>query len=192
MLGEIQAMSELIVPPEEIIHEVGAYGQQLTRFVDSANFPHGLLSEPDHVVFKTTDPNDFGNKARAIKPWAEQVAFIQIDWRFLIAARMVVPLALGGHRHVDWVEIIESQDRETRPASADYVGLEYAEFYYSDFNHAEQLIKGRGIKIDRRADSSHRWLNIVMNENGQEVRLSDTKLVEVVSGELESGAARLI
>ncbi|MEX1059186.1 MAG: hypothetical protein WEC17_02030 [Candidatus Saccharimonadales bacterium] len=185
-------MSEILTPPEDINSSVEEYGQQFRHFTDAFDIPAALMREPDHLMLKAADPVDFAEKVREIKPWTdqEQVAFMQLDWRFLAMAHLAVPYALAPSRHVDWLEIMERKEA----SGYDYIGVEYASFYYPDINKAEGLINSRGIKIERLHDESRRWrwLNITMNDGGQEVRLSDTKLVEIVEQELEDGTARLI
>jgi hypothetical protein len=185
-------MSEIILPTDDINGEVYGYGQRLRHFSELYDIPPGLFDEPDHIVFKAADPVDFSDKVKTIRLWTEgeSVAFTQLDWRFLAAAQMVIPLALWEHKYVDWVEVMESRESEGQ----DYAGLEYAGFYYPDINYAQILLNSRSIDAQKYYDESHnwRWLNVVINEAGQEVRFSDTKLVEVVESELEDGTAKLI
>lgn len=182
-------MAEILTPPEDIIKEVDEYGKRLVIFLNAARFPRELLTEPDHAAIKVADASDFDTKLHALKPFAEQVAFTEMDWRFLAAAQLLVPLSLMPHRYVDWIEILEPKPEEV---GKDFVGLKYGEFYFGNFGLAERKLRSRKITFDHRSDDSHRWLSIVINEHGQELRLTDTKLVETVSEELESGTARLI
>lgn len=182
-------MTEILTPPEDITKEVDEYGNRLLSFLNTTRFPNELLIEPDNTAIKVADASDFNAELHALKPFAEQVVFTEMDWRFLAAAQLLVPLNLIPHWYIDWVEIQEPKPEEI---GKDFVGLKYGEFYFGDFGLAERKLRSRKIAFDRKRDNSHRWLNIVINEQGQELRLTDTKLVETVSEELESGTARLI
>ncbi|HLG91217.1 MAG TPA: hypothetical protein VI336_03625 [Candidatus Saccharimonadales bacterium] len=185
-------MSEILTPPEDINNLVDNYRQELGYFAYSVDLPPALLQEPDHMMLKAADPVDFAEKVREIKPWTdkEEVAFMQLDWRFLAIARLVVPYTLASSRHVDWLEIMEPKEAR----GYDYIGVEYASFYYPDINKAEKLVSSQGIRVERLHDESRhwRWLNIIMNDSGQEVRISDTRLATIVEQELQDETARLI
>ncbi|HEY5550086.1 MAG TPA: hypothetical protein VIK37_02725 [Candidatus Saccharimonadales bacterium] len=185
-------MSEILTPPEEINDLVSDYRKQLDYFAYSVDFPPTLFQEPDHMMLKAADPMDFAEKVREIKPWTdnEEVAFMELDWRFLAMAHLAVPYVLAPSKHVDWLEIMEPKDAE----GYDFIGVEYASFYYPDISKAEKLLAARSINVERLHDEPRqwRWLNVVMNNAGQELRISDTKLIEVVEQEIEDGTARLI
>jgi hypothetical protein len=185
-------MADLITLPNGMGEAAYDYGNRLQHFRDSYDIPPGLFNEPDHVVFKTADQVDFADKTRAIRPFAEagQVAFAEINWRFLAAAQMIVPLTLWGTKRVGWVELMEPKSN----GEYEYPGLEYAAFYYPNVMYAQIILNSRRIDSEMHCDEARnwRWLNVVMNKEGQEVRFSDTKLVEVVESELEDGTARLI
>ena len=185
-------MSEILTPPEDINHLVGEYRQRLRYYVDSAGIPQSLLQEPDHMMLKAAGPVDFADKVREIKPWTDeaQVAFMELDWRFLAMARLAVPYAVTDSSYADWLEIMEPKSAE----GYDYIGVEYASFYFPDLKKAERKLNSRGVSTERILDQSRdwEWLNIVINQSRQEVRITDTKLVEIVEQELEDGSAKLI
>lgn len=182
-------MPELLVPPEDITREVSEYGEKLSSFISSHRFPSGLLSSPDHVMIKSATPGDFGKKAREIKDWAEYMAFTQIDWRFLVAARLIVPLSITRNRPVSWVEIMEAKSPD---GTADYIGAEYTTFFFDNLGAAEGLIRNQQIPMERRADGAHKWLSININDQGQELRITDKCLTDTIDKELDDQTAWLI
>lgn len=180
-------MSEAITPPKDITKGIEEYHHRLIDFVRHNNFPEGLLIEPDYVMVKTDGPADFNDKVQAIEPWAEKVAFAQIDWRFLVAAQLLVPLTLSRYRAANSVTIMEAKSE-----AADHIGVEYTQYYCGDFGFAEKLIKDSGVEVETRKDGYQRWLNVRINPQGQEVRLSDRKLEDVVAAQIESGEAIIL
>ena len=180
-------MSEILTPPPEIEREAQKYGQAMLRFVNSTDFPIDILTYPDHLMIKTTSPSDFDKKVKAINPWSEQVAFMEIDERFLVAAHLVVPLTMTQYRPVEWLEIMEPKSPES---TSDYPGAEYVEFYHNNFNEAGLLMKKRRITYEKRVDGHHRWWNIRINDEGQELRITDKPLSEIIGQELDDGTAR--
>jgi hypothetical protein len=185
-------MSNVLTPPPGMSGAVHNYGQRLKHFKETYDIPPSLFDEPDHIVFKSIDTVDFADTVRGIKPFAEKekLAFAQINWRFLAAAQIIVPMALWESKLVDWVEVMEPRETEGH----EYSGLEYAEFYYPDIRQAEILLNSHQVQARSFYDEKRNWswLNVPINDKGQEVRFSDTKLVEVVQSEIEDGTARLI
>ena len=182
-------MGELLVPPQDIWAEAGDYNRSLYQFVDSTSFPARLLLEPDHLMIKSASIKDFSEKARAIKDWCQFMAITEVDWRFLLAGHLVVPLTLGRESKVGWLEIMESK---TSDGTAGHFGAEYAQFYYPDFGHAAKLIKDKRIPFKVRRDSRQRWLDIQMNEQGQGLRVGNTRIVDVLRDQISSGEAKII
>lgn len=180
-------MSELILPPQDINDEVKKYGQTMLHFMWSTDFPEGLVTNPDHVMIKSATPSDFDKRVKSISPWAEQKIFVEVDTRFLVAARLIVPMALTEYKEVNWIEIMESKSPD---GTADYLGVEYVEFYHSDFNQAGLFMKRKKVDAEKRVDGLHRWWNIRMNDEGQELRITDKPLSEIIDKELDESTAR--
>jgi hypothetical protein len=76
--------------------------------------------------------------------------------------------------------------------TADFLGAEYVQFYHEDFNRAGLLLKKKRIEAERRTDGIHRWWNVPMNQAGQELRITDKPLSEIIGQELEDGTARTL
>jgi hypothetical protein len=180
-------MSELLVPPREINDQIRSYGETVLRFASVMDFPSILISRPDHVMIKSSTPSDFDRKVKLVTPWAEQAAFLEVDSRFLVAAHLITPIALTEYKEVSWIEIMESKSPD---GTTDYLGAEYAEFYHSDFIQAAKLMKSKRIDFEKRTDGIHRWWNIRLNEEGQELRISDKPLMDIIGRQLDDGTAR--
>lgn len=182
-------MSEIIVPrkDQDIEDEARNYGRTLLSFVWGTDFPESLLSYPDHLMIKSSGPSDFERKVKALSPWAEQAAFVEVDDRFLVAAQLVVPLALTQQKGVRWVEIMEPKSPDS---TADFLGAEYTEFYYDNFYKAGLMLKKSRVEAEKRTDNNHRWWHVRMNDKGQELRITDTPLAGIIGRELDDGTAR--
>lgn len=180
-------MSELILPPREFTDEVRDYGSVLMHFASVTNFPERLLNHPDHIMVKSDNISNFDHRVRSITPWAENTAFIEVDSRFLVAAQLLVPLTIADGKPVSWVEIMEPKSAE---GTADYLGVEYAEFFHEDFNQAGLMMKKSRVNFEKRVDDLHRWWNVRLNDDGQELRITDKPLADIIDRELDEGTAR--
>jgi hypothetical protein len=183
-------MSELVLPPSDISNEITGYGKLVAGYVYNKDFPEILLGDPDHVTLKSTDATDFDTKFKQLKPWtAEDRYFSDVDGRFLVAARFLVPMALMERRPVEWIQIVEP---ESADGSLDYFGVEYAEFFYPEFTKARMMLERSKVAFSERNDDTHRWLNIKLNDKGQDIRITDRMLAETMDAEVESGRARTL
>lgn len=180
-------MSELILPPKEVHSEARRYGRTMLEFVHATDFPESLLAHPDHLMIKSSGVSDFEKKVKSITPWAEEAAFLEVDERFLVAARLIMPIALTDYKEVDWVEIMEPKSVE---GTVDYLGAEYAQFYHNDFNSVGVIMKKKRVDFEKRTDGMHRWWRVPMNDEGQEIRITDKPLAEIIGRELDDGTAK--
>lgn len=183
-------MSELLVPPQNIVGGITEYGQRLQAFMHSTRFPKALLATPDYVMIKSGTPLDFNQKVKEIERWTKYRAFLQIDWRFLVAAQLIVPLVLIPDKKIPMVEIMEAKSPE---GTADYIGAEYVAFFFSNLSTAKRLlINNDKISFRERSDGLHRWLDIPINGQGQELRIVDKRIAGIVEQAIESGDAFLL
>lgn len=185
-------MSEVILPPkpsEGIYGEALSYGQNLSWFVWKENFPDELLAEPDHIMVKAPTPSDFEKRVQSLKPLAAESRFLEIDSRFLVAFRMIGAVAIQPSKRVEMVEVMETRHPDSQE---EFVGVEYNTFYYPNFNEARKKLRNRRIEYITRSDEYHRWINIRINNDGQEVRITDKRLAETLDEELDSGIARIL
>ncbi len=85
---------------------------------------------------------------------------------------------LRGFGMVEWVEIMESRPQRV---DKDIVGLEHAEFYYPHFDEVRAVLGEKGIAHKLRKDKpSHHWVEVVINNSGQELKLNDKPMAEIV------------
>ncbi len=182
-------MSELVLPDQNIAQNVSEYDQRLTRYIAYSNFPVGLLVDPDYAMIKAATPRDFGKMACEGQQMSEYTIFREVDWRFLVAARLLTPLALLDSKPVRWVEVMEAKSPD---GTVDYLGAEYVSFFVQNFGNAENQLRARGVSYEFRTDGTQRWLQTSINENGQELRITDKYLEERVDQALELESARII
>lgn len=183
-------MSEIILLDPAIPEDISRYGKNLGRFIAMTSFPEELLGQPDNVMIKASDPRDFETKYQSLAPRAaERPYFVDIpDGRFLVAARLLTSVAVYGDRSVDWVELMESKTSNAEPV--DYVGVEYAEFFFDDLKKAGRTLSQNGLAYEPLSDDDHAWLNMRINTEGQELRITDRMLAETIDEELDSERAR--
>jgi hypothetical protein len=182
-------MSEVILgPDQQIPQEIRDYGHRLEAFAKSKGIPDPLIADPDHAMIKVPTPAAFNERYSSLLTGiAEQPVFTEIDFRFIVAARLLIPISLTPGRILDRIEIMEAKSPE---GTADYLGVEYTEFFYRDFNRAVNVLNKRQVPHELRHDGIHRWISMRMNDEGQEMRITDRRLAETLDLELDGEMAR--
>lgn len=180
-------MASILTPPEALSSAPDEYARSLHQFVDRSNFPEELLKEADYLMLKVATPADFSETARAIQLWASETSFLEIDWRFLVAAQLFTPISVSEISEVWTVEVMEAKSPD---GTADYIGPEYVQFYHPDFREAGHLLEKNRITHAKRTDGAHRWWQVPMNPEGQELRISDKSIVEIIDNRLDDGRAK--
>lgn len=169
--------------------ELEAYGEELEEFIDMFWLPQGWFGAPDHVAIKCADRSDFERTIRTFEDDAEQISAIDMDGRTLAAVRLASSVAVGSLGDVSWIEVMEPRPEKV---GKDVVGLEHMEFTFPDFGLVRDLLSERNIPHEMQSNPSHRWINIVLNELRQELKLNDKPLSEIVEEELASGESYLL
>ncbi|CAN5457855.1 hypothetical protein BH10PAT3_BH10PAT3_6850 [soil metagenome] len=112
-----------------------------------------------------------------------------MDGRRLATTQLTGTMLVGAFGEVSWVEIMEP-----RPAKVgkDVVGLEHMEFYYPHFDRITDVLKKNMISYEVQNNSGHAWVNIVLNNQRQELKLNDKSLGKTVQGEIADGTSYIL
>lgn len=169
--------------------ELEAYGEELEEFIDMFWLPPGWFGEPDHVAIKCADRSDFESTLETFEDEAEEMSAVDMDGRTLAAVRLASSIAVASLGDVKWVEVMEPRPEKV---GKDLVGLEHMEFTFPDFAAVRDLLGERNIAYEVQSNPGHAWVNIVLNERGQELKLNNKPLSAVIEEELASGDAYLL
>jgi hypothetical protein len=176
-------MSEIIIPRTDIETEGWQYGSVMLSFIQRHQLPDWLTQNPDHLMVKSADASDFGKRVKDLYSFTPEVTFLELDFRFIAAAKLMIPLALSDNRKVPRVQIMEAK-------VGDYIGPEYAVFFHKDFHYVRAQLEHNKVDAVERSDHMHRWWNIRISNAGQELRITDTPLAQIIDFEVQEGIAR--
>lgn len=181
-------MGELVLPEKTITQGIYDYGRKLGRFMEHNPVLKQFVAQPDYAMVKAATPRDFNDKFSELQWLAcERPFFREIDWRFLVAARLLTPVALGQDQIVQRVAVMEAKSPD---GTVDHLGgVEYVSFFVDNFGQAATVLRNRNIRCEVRMDGVQRWLEIPLDNNRQEIRFSGTVIEERIdhSLELETG-----
>jgi predicted metalloenzyme YecM len=173
--------------PQGIAEPLQAYALSLQEFIQEHNLPAEWFAITDHIALKCADAAQFETTAQAWLPLAKQASYVVLNNRRLASFELKEPIAIGALGAVQWLEVMEPRPER---AGSDFVGLEHSEFLFPDFAAAEQVLESRDVTYTPQSNPSHRWLNIVINPVGQELKLNSRLLAETVAANIRDGEAR--
>lgn len=173
----------------DIMGQIFAYAEELRAFIDDHALPEEWFGNPDHVAYKCRDEAHFTQVVRLASEDAIQLSVVELDNRKLASAELERSVYLESFGNIDWLEIMQPRPEK---AGSDVVGLEHVEFYWSELEAAEEVLRDRGIAYELQSNQNHRWLNIVINDSGQELKLNDRPLAHIVREEIADGTALII
>jgi predicted metalloenzyme YecM len=165
------------------------YAETLAKFVAEYNLPKEWFAVADHLAVKGADGTEFEALVEHTKAAAYQVSCIDLDGRRLATAKLKETIKVGDFGTVEWLEIMEPRPEKI---GKDVVGLEHMEFYFPDFTTAEAVLKEKGIAYEIQQNPGHTWINIVLNDRGQELKLNNKTLSDIVTEELKTGESYLL
>ena len=171
-----------------IEQQLPEYLASLEDFIAQHDLPPEWFEAPDHIAYKCVDTVDFDKVMTELEPSMQQLSCIYLDNRRLGAGHMNLHLDIGDFGSIEWLEIMEP-----RPdlVGTDVVGLEHMEFYFPDFLAVKRLLDDESVPYEMQENPNHSWINIVINDKGQELKLNNGTLAHIVEDELEQGLAIL-
>lgn len=165
------------------------YAMELEVFIAKYELPANWFKAPDHIAIKCADALDYVYTLEDLLPDASQGSQIEMDKRRLAGLKLTSAIKVGSLGSVEWVEVMEPRPNMV---GKDVVGLEHMEFYYPKFDEVTKLLDKYNIEYKLQKNPGHSWVNIVINNQGQELKLNDKLLGETIAEELEQGIAKLL
>jgi hypothetical protein len=171
------------------LDQLDNYAAELESFIATNSLPNEWFLEPDHIAIKGVDGTDYEDILESFRPVAKQITYIEMDGRRLGTANLTRPIVAGDLGSVSWVEIMEPRPERI---GSDVVGLEHMEFCYPNFDEVTKVLRSRGIEFEPQQNPGHSWINIVINDKGQELKINDRPLAVIVEEEIKSGLSKIL
>lgn len=170
-------------------HAVDRYVQSLRAFTFAHDLPQNWFLEPDHLAVKCLDAGHYEDTLAAWLPHANLASYTYLNGRRLASVHLDREISLGSFGNVAWLEIMEPRpDR----VGKDIVGIDHVEFMFPDFAEAETALQSEQIAYEFQENPNHQWLSVPINPQGQELKLNDRPLAEIVATEIREGKAYVL
>lgn len=167
-----------------IASELDRYSVAFRNFINKHELPKEWFLKPDHFAVKCANKQDYRETCAM---FAEDVNDdgiwqLSLDGRLLASAKLAKNTELGGYEF-DWVEIMQP-----RPGKENVSGfVEHTEFLFTDFTTVEGFLTEKGIDYELQENPGHKWVNIVIDDDGREIKVNNKLLADVVEWEREQG-----
>lgn len=69
----------------------------------------------------------------------------------------------------------------------DPVGIDHVEFFVTDLEAVQRVLEDSQLDWKPESNANHGWLTVVLNERGQEVKFTSTRLEEIVERNKQAG-----
>lgn len=176
--------------------ETSLYRERLQSFVNINRLPARWFNHPDHIAFKSADADGYNELIEQFRPQSEHIYEAWIDDRRLAAAKLLgtvsIDMGMAGtysDGRVDWVEIMEPRPEKV---GQDFVGLEHSEFVSPiGIEPVRSVLENKLSQWAIESNESHRWISVKINDDGQELKITDTPLATIVAEQLKSHRQRI-
>lgn len=163
------------------LHEIesasDAYAAELEAFTDYYRLPEEWFGTSDHVAVKCRDRTGFEQQVDEIREHADEVLAVDMDGRTLATARLTSRLAVGSLREVKLLEIMEPRPEKV---SKGLVGFEHMEFTFPDLGLVMSYLEQVKASYEYQENPGHRWVTLVINNTGQELKINDRSLADIL------------
>lgn len=173
----------------EYEEDIEEYAQALRNFIEKYELPEIWFGISDHLALKCADGEEYDYVLQELLPDTTQISEVSLDGRRLAALYLTADQAVGTVGKVRWIEVMEPRPEKI---GKDLTGIEHMEFYYPDFSEIGQILASKGIDFSEQSNPGHAWINIVINNQRQELKLNNKLLADMVHDELQTGVAHLL
>ena len=168
----------------EIDLSLQAYTASFIAFIASNPLPKNWFNAPDHFAIKCTSKDSYDKTCNDVeKSTYEGIWQIELNNRYLASAKLSQKIELDNIGSVDWIEIMQPRPG-MEPAE---VFVEHVEFYFSNFDEITEILAKNDIVFELQNNSSHAWVNVVIDKTGREIKFSNKTLADMVEEERSDG-----
>ncbi len=168
--------------------DTSKYAQELYMFFNESHIGHFFHRPVDHLALKAADANQFDNWLEDILSTSTKLSFIISDSRRLATARTKDPIFFPGLGIIKTLEIMEPRPERV---GLDLVGLDHIELL-RPLDAIEFHFRMYALPFKTQENESHKTLVLQINKEGQEVKFTEKRLLDIVQDEILSGQATIL
>ena len=168
----------------DINSNLQTYAASFAAFTASNPLPKNWFGAPDHFAIKCASKDSYDETCDDVEKFSDGGIWqIELNNSYLASAKLSQKIELDNIGSVDWIEIM--QPRPGMEPDSDFV--EHVEFYYPNFDEITEILAKNDIVFELQDNSSHSWVNVVIDKTGREIKFSNKTLAKIVEEEKRVG-----
>lgn len=170
------------------------FADEVSSFFVQPGLERLLVGGLDHLAVKTKDQLDYQKYKNEILPLCLAMTEADLDGRKIATAKLDQAIVLTNSTGQELGRAFHLEIMEPRPTKIgrDLIGLDHIEFAIESFARAQEQLRSLDIPTNQ-GDGEDQYQHTVVvriNNRGQEVKLSDEPLSQLVIKELAEGKAK--
>lgn len=168
---------------EELQGQADQYLEHLRKLSNSHRMTELLVPPVDHFAVKLADTSQYERYLDTVLSLAEEVSYTNMNNRRIACALLKQPISFGdlGEAHI--LEIMEPKPEK---ANQGFAGLEHIELYRPELSKVQRLLDAAKLPSLFYENPFHR-ATVLKLGNGQEIKFTDTKMLDVIAQEARHG-----
>ena len=172
----------------EFEKSLSTYTDVFAEFCQTNQISAELFSNPDHLAIKCANEEDYFDTLDTFRG----IVSAETEWVHWESGRRLFSAELTSNISVSFFNFRMIEIMQPKPGKeTDYGFVEHLEFYNSDIYNTLGRLSVLGLPNTPKIqlNDSHKWVNIVMDSQGREIKFNDLSLKEVVVNEKNESLA---
>ncbi len=132
----------------------------------------------DHLAIKSHYSKDYEEYIKTIKSHVQKpFLYTHMDQRRIAAAKLTDSINFSPFGFSNMIEIIEPKPEKAKTTDARF---DHIEFLNPDLETIEHILSKHLIPFTRYQNPKHKALVVVINDKGQEIKFTDSRLKDIV------------
>jgi hypothetical protein len=173
-----------MINPERLQQLLLAYSEEAKLFFYSFGLADLVVDVPvDHIAIKALDKATYGKYIEMYLPLSKKLAYAEVGPRSIATAELYEPLDADTFGKVVNLEIMEPKPGAI---ATTHDLIDHIELLVKDLEPVKAALKSKDVDFKEQSNSNHTAIVIEINEWGQEVKFSDSSILNIPKKQIAS------
>lgn len=189
--GEKQSLVSLMlganntfVSIDSLQDEAVLYLKSLNTYFEDNGITELLKPPIDHFAIKALDTNHYEKLLEDLIVFCNRLTYTKIDNRRLATGFLISAIDFGALGNTHIIELMEPKPAVTGKRS---VGFEHIELFTPELSTVGQKLREKHVHFSVGGNLYHTTYILLINQEHQELKFTDTKLADVITKEKQEG-----
>jgi predicted metalloenzyme YecM len=186
-------MSYFLFDIELLQKEIDEYCHTLDTFIRKFNLSHLIVDNPiDHFALKLTDSDHYQFFIDSLREHSHAMSFTPMNNRRIAFALLKEPLVFSLLKTENNCRVMEIIEPKPEKKGQTLVGFDHIEVYHQSLADIKEFLTIHEISYEDYENPNHKAVVIPINEKGQEIKFTDSRLEEIVQQQIADGSSVVI